>query len=153
MRSSLSWQGPALAITLAGWLPAARAQTEPDLRQQVMATERAFATTMAERQPDSFARFVADEAIFFNETDVSRGKTAVLARWARFFAGPKAPFSWSPDRVEVLASGTLALSTGLVRDAQGQPVARFNSIWRQEAPGVWRIVFDKGSPLEAGEVR
>jgi len=33
-----------------------------------------------------------------------------------------------------------------VLDAAGKPIARFNSIWRQEAPGVWRIVFDKGQP-------
>ena len=44
--------------------------------------------------------------------------------------------------------GTLALSTGPVRNPAGQPIARFNSIWRQEAPGVWRIVFDKGQPYE-----
>jgi hypothetical protein len=30
-------------------------------------------------------------------------------------------------------------------------VGRFNSIWRREAPGVWRVVFDKGSPAEAGD--
>jgi len=25
-------------------------------------------------------------------------------------------------------------------------LATFSSIWRQESPGVWRIVFDKGNP-------
>ena len=39
---------------------------------------------------------------------------------------------------------TLALSTGPVRDAYGREFATFTSIWRLEAPGVWRIVFDKG---------
>ncbi len=47
----------------------------------------------------------------------------------------------------MLDSGTLALSTGPVHDAQGKLIATFNSIWRQEAPGVWRIVFDKGSEV------
>jgi len=46
-----------------------------------------------------------------------------------------------------LDSGTLALSSGPVRDPTGKVVARFNSIWRQEPGGVWRVVFDKGSPL------
>jgi hypothetical protein len=45
----------------------------------------------------------------------------------------------------VLDSGTLALSSGPVRSPDGKVFARFNSIWRLEAPGVWRVVFDKGS--------
>jgi hypothetical protein len=48
----------------------------------------------------------------------------------------------------VLDSGTLALSTGPVRNPKGEPFARSNSIWRREAGG-WRIVFDKGQPLPA----
>jgi hypothetical protein len=47
----------------------------------------------------------------------------------------------------VLASGTLAISSGPVRDPSGKLVATFTSIWRQEAPGVWRIIFDKGNDV------
>ena len=38
-----------------------------------------------------------------------------------------------------------------MRTPEGQVVSRFNSVWRQEAPGVWRIVFDKGQPLTADD--
>ena len=34
---------------------------------------------------------------------------------------------------------------GEVYDADGNLVSVFTSIWRQEEPGVWRIVFDKGA--------
>jgi ketosteroid isomerase-like protein len=44
-----------------------------------------------------------------------------------------------------------ALERPGAHNAEGQPIARFNSVWRQEAPGVWRIVFDKGSPLTPAE--
>ena len=48
--------------------------------------------------------------------------------------------------MEVLDSGTLALSSGPVHDAGGKLVAEYNSIWRLEAQdGAWRIIFDKGS--------
>lgn len=113
---------------------------------QVLAAERAFARTMAQRDLAAFGSFVADEAIFFGGPVPLRGRQQVIDGWARHFEGPRAPFSWDPDQVEVLASGTLALSTGPVRNADGQVIARFNSIWRLEAPGVWRVVFDKGSP-------
>jgi ketosteroid isomerase-like protein len=118
-----------------------------ELTQQVDAAERAFARAMAERDHVAFSGWLADEAIFFGGGgSVLRGRAAVAAGWRAFFDGPRAPFSWAPDQVQVLADGTLALSTGPVRSADGQVVARFNSIWRQQAPGVWRVVFDKGQP-------
>ena len=117
-----------------------------DARGAVIAAERAFAKSMADRDMDAFASWLSDEAIFFTGSTPLRGKTAVLGWWSRYFASKEAPFSWDPDQVEVVASGTLALSTGLVRDPAGNVTGRFNSIWRLEAPDRWRIVFDKGSP-------
>jgi ketosteroid isomerase-like protein len=117
------------------------------LRVQVMRTEQAFARTMADRDPAAFASFLSDEAIFFAGEDPTRGAPAVAAQWRPFFDGPNPPFSWAPDRVEVLRSGALALSTGTVHDPAGKLVGRFNSIWRREASGEWKIVFDKGSPV------
>jgi heat shock protein HslJ/ketosteroid isomerase-like protein len=116
-------------------------------RDEVLAAERGFARSMAERDSAAFARHLDDEAVFFAGAGaVLRGKAAVVAGWSRFFEGPQAPFSWEPDQVEVLAGGTLALSTGPVRDPQGRVIARFNSIWRRAAEGRWLVVFDKGGP-------
>jgi ketosteroid isomerase-like protein len=112
---------------------------------QVEATERAFAKTMADRDHTAFTRFLADEAIFFGGAQPLRGKEQIAVAWKKFYAATDAPFSWEPAHVEVLDSGTLALSTGPVRDATGKCIATFNSIWRREASGDWRIVFDKGS--------
>ena len=132
-----------IAISAAG--PAV-GEPNKELARQVRATETAFAGTMASRDVGAFASFVSDEAVFFDEKDVLRGKTAVVAGWKSLFDGPKAPFSWEPERVEVLASGTLALSTGPVRDPQGRQIGTFSSIWRREHDGRWKIVFDKGCP-------
>jgi len=123
----------------------APAPSNADLARQVAATERAFARTMADRDHAAFATFVADEAVFFTGPAPLRGKAAVAAGWKRFYERPQAPFSWEPDKVEVLDSGTLAISSGPVRDPSGKLVATFTSVWRQEAPGVWRVVFDKGN--------
>ena len=121
------------------------------LQQQVFAAERAFAKSMVDRDVKAFARHVADEAVFFDGSTALRGKAQVLSRWSRLFAGQAAPFSWEPDQVEVLDSGSLALSTGNVRNPEGKVTARFNSIWRLEADGVWRVIFDKGSPASASD--
>jgi ketosteroid isomerase-like protein len=121
------------------------------LQAQVQAAEAAFARSMAQRDHAAFGGWLSDQAVFFGPSGALRGKAAVAAGWKAFFDGPQAPFSWAPETVEVLDDGTLAHSSGPVRDPDGKLVARFNSVWRQEAPGVWRIVFDKGSPLSAAE--
>lgn len=122
---------------------------EPTAKDQVWAAEVAFARTVEARDLKAFAEFISEEAVFFSGTTATHGKANVVEAWKRFFVDREAPFSWSPDQVEVLASGTLALSTGPVRDPSGKVISRFNSIWRLEA-GRWRVVFDKGSPATPG---
>ncbi len=142
-----------LALLLGSAMTSLAADASDTAKEQVFAAEQAFARSMAVRDRAAFAAHVSDEAVFFTAAEPYRGKAQVLAGWARFFEGPAAPFSWAPDRVEVLASGDLALSTGRVRDPAGKVIGRFNSIWRQEAPGRWRVVFDKGSPPEPEDLR
>jgi ketosteroid isomerase-like protein len=121
------------------------------LRRQVTEAERSFARSMAQRDHAAFTRHLSEHAVFYAPTSVLHGKAAVAAGWKPFFDGPAAPFSWEPEQVDVLADGTLAHSSGPVRDPSGRILLRFNSVWRQEAPGVWRVVFDKGSPLSEQE--
>jgi ketosteroid isomerase-like protein len=122
----------------------ARAATNQELAEQVRQSEMAFAKTMADRKFDAFGDYVSKEAIFFGGKEPRRGRDAVTTAWKRFFEGPKAPFSWEPEKVEVLDSGTLALSSGPVHDPDGKVIGMFNSIWRLEPDGKWRVVFDKG---------
>jgi ketosteroid isomerase-like protein len=101
---------------------------------------------MAQRDLAAFGSHVADEALFFGRRGPLRGKTAVVEAWKSFFEGPTAPFSWEPETAEVLDSGTLGITSGPVYDPQGKRVGTFNSIWRREADGRWRVIFDKGCP-------
>lgn len=121
------------------------AQTTAELEDQVRATERAFAKSMADRDFAAFTAHLADDAIFMGGTTL-RGRQAVADGWAELFKSPQAPFSWEPETVVVLESGTLALSSGPVRNPAGEPAGTYNSVWRREADGRWRIVFDKGCP-------
>jgi ketosteroid isomerase-like protein len=134
------------ATLLSGCTPSGRDTESAKLTQQVFETERAFARTMAARDHAAFTAFLSDEAVFFSGENPLRGKEQVAAWWKRYYEGPDAPFSWEPEKVEVLGSGTLALSTGPVHDPGGKLIGTFTSIWRQEEPGRWRIVFDRGNP-------
>jgi ketosteroid isomerase-like protein len=122
------------------------AQSNAELKEQVRNTERAFAKTMADRDYGAFVAFLSEETVFFSANGVLRGPRQVGDGWKRFYEGAKAPFSWEPEQVEVLDSGTLALSSGPVWDPGHKRIGTFSSIWRRDAGGKWKIVFDKGCP-------
>jgi ketosteroid isomerase-like protein len=82
----------------------------------------------------------------------------VTAAWSVFFTPEGPTIKWRPQIVEVLENGTLALSRGPYQtestDADGNAVqswGTFNSVWRLNEDGEWRVVFDAGSPA-AGEL-
>lgn len=120
------------------------------LEVELRDTESAFAASMAERDLDAFAGFLADEAVFFTGENALRGKRAVVDGWAPYFDG-SAPFSWRPQAVAVLESGTLGFSSGPVFDPDGARIGTFNSIWRRTMEGRWEIIFDRGCPPCPGD--
>jgi ketosteroid isomerase-like protein len=124
----------------------ASVQSREELSLQIRKAETAFAKTMAARDYATFTSFIAEDAVFIASREVFRGKAAVIRGWKSYFEGAQAPFSWEPAIVEVLDSGNLALTSGPVHDPQGRQTGTFNSIWRREADGKWKVVFDKGCP-------
>ncbi len=134
----------ALLLMFASSAIAMSVEERTQLEAEVKAAENAFAKTLADRDPKAFAKLVADDAVFFGRDNVSRGKQAVVAGWAGLFEGPKASFWWESEQAVVLESGTLAHSSGPVYSADGKRFGTFNSIWRREKDGTWKVVFDKG---------
>jgi ketosteroid isomerase-like protein len=141
--SKAALAGAVMVVTCAGF--AVGAEPLQALQAHVRDRERAFAKTMADRDHAAFATFVSEEAVFMGATPF-RGRAAVAEGWRRFFETKAAPFAWEPERVEVIDSGTLAISSGPVFDPAGQRIGTFNSTWRREADGVWRVVIDIGCP-------
>ena len=136
----------AMVLAMVTMTAAGAAPGNAELKAQVADTERAFAATMKARDLDAFLGFLSEEAVFFSGPVPLRGKQAIAAFWKKFYDKPAAPFSWEPDEVEVLASGTLAYSAGPVYDPSGKLIARFNSVWQLEK-GKWKIVFDHGGEV------
>ncbi|MDX1406232.1 MAG: nuclear transport factor 2 family protein [Woeseiaceae bacterium] len=121
--------------------------TYAESRLQVIAIEKAFAKTMSDRDHEAFSTFIAEDAVFFAGDEPLRGKQQIVSWWARYYTAQDAPFSWEPMDVEILDSGSLAHSSGPVRDPDGKVVGQFNSIWRSDSAGTWRIIYDKGSEV------
>jgi ketosteroid isomerase-like protein len=143
MNRILSVAGMSIALNISSLLGQSTPST---LTSHVFAAESSFAASMARRDLKAFAALISPEAVFFSDTAALRGKEVVVDAWRRFFVERKPPFSWRPETVEVLSSGTLALTSGPVHDPGGKLIGTFTSIWRREADGSWRIIFDKGCP-------
>ena len=133
------------ALTCLAAASAANSARTDRLAAEVRAAETAFARSMADRDLRAFESLIAHEAVFFSG-EVLRGRKAVVEGWKPFFEKPEAPFSWQPREVEVLDSGTLAISSGPVFSPDGKQTGVFNSIWRRERDGSWKVIFDKGCP-------
>ena len=147
-RFLFGWAAACLVLGAALAMPPSLASAAPrDRAEEVRASERAFAKTMADRDLKAFGSYIAVEGVFFGRNGAIRGRKAVVEAWTKFFDGPDAPFSWEPETVEVLKSGKLALSSGPVKDPKGALIGTFSTIWRLESDGKWRVVFDKGCPV------
>lgn len=112
--------------------------------REAEAAERAFAQTMADRDLQAFAGWIAEDAIFLNGRAPLLGREAIVSFWTRFFAAGPAPFAWEPDQVVAIEDGSLAWSEGPVTTSGGAVTLRFQSVWRREPDGRWRVVFDQG---------
>lgn len=134
---------PALAVLLSLASPVAGADASG--ADEVRKAEIAFARTMADRDHEAFVSFLAPDAVFLGDDGTPlRGAKAIAEGWKPRFEAETAPFSWEPQTVQVAASGTLAISTGPVRDPSGAEIGRFVSTWRREKDGSWKVVLDTG---------
>ncbi len=123
-----------------------------DLADEVRCRETGFSKSIESRDMKAFRAFLDDDARFVGGR-VTRGPDEITEGWSTYASedGPK--LKWRPQVVEVLEDGALALSRGPYRytekNEDGEEVdywGTFNSIWRLNDDGEWRVVFDAGSP-------
>ena len=122
-----------------------------DPKTDVRCQEIGFSKSVERKDIDAFRSFLDVDARFVGNSIV-RGADAISAAWEVFFSDDGPAIKWRPQFVEVLEDGMLALTRGPYRmtskDPEGNPVEHwgtFNSIWRKNSDGEWRVVFDAGS--------
>lgn len=113
----------------------------------VIAAERAFAADFpALGMAGSFQKWSRPDAVIIN-----RGRARTVTE---VFAGkpmtrqPGEPLlEWWPTFVGVALSGDLGFSTGPAAE-NGTPYGHYLTIWRRQADGSWRWVYDGGSAAD-----
>jgi len=124
-----------------------------ELDDEVRCREIRFSKSVESGNRELFASFIDADARFVSGS-VTRGPEEIATAWAVFFDPGGPSIKWRPKYVEVLEDGTLALSRGpyrlVARDEDGNETEHwgtFNSVWRLNADGQWRVVFDAGGAL------
>jgi len=126
-----------------------------DIADDVRCSEIGFSRSVETQNIALFESFIDADARFVGSS-VQRGVVEVAAAWAVFFTDDAPQMKWRPQIVEVLDDGILALSRGPYRmivtgsdGASSEHWGTFNSVWRKQDDGSWKVVFDAGN--EAAE--
>jgi len=123
-----------------------------DIADDVRCREIGFSQSVENQDIAAFRSFIDVDARFIG-SGVLRGVDQIAESWSIFFKPGLPAIKWRPQIIEVLENGRLALSRGpyisVSRNAEGDKVetwGTFNSVWRLNDDGKWRVVFDAGSP-------
>jgi len=122
-----------------------------DVADDVRCREVGFSRSVEMKDVAGFQSFIDADARFVGGT-VNRGVEDITTAWAVFFSDDAPKMKWRPQFVEVLDDARLALSRGpyrmIVQEPDGTVTERwgtFNSVWRKQDDGSWKVVFDAGN--------
>ena len=105
--------------------------------------ERAFvADAQKLGQWTAFRKYAADDAVMFVPQQVN-AHTFLKDR-----ADPPASVSWWPGKSFVSCDGSYAVNTGPWVRQWGKAVGYFTTIWKRQADGSWKWIYDGGDGLE-----
>jgi len=122
-----------------------------DVTDDVRCHEVGFSRSVETKDIAAFQAFIDADARFVSGT-VTRGIADISTAWGVFFSDNAPKMKWRPQFIEVLDDGTLALSRGpyrmIVQGPDGTVTEHwgtFNSVWRKQDDGSWKIIFDAGN--------
>lgn len=112
---------------------------------QVVATELSFARAAREKgQWTAFAEFAAKDAVMFVPQPVN------AQTWLKGRANPASAVQWEPNFVWSSCDGSLAVTKGDWKGADGS-IGNFVTVWQRQADGSYKWVMDQGGTLESDE--
>lgn len=116
--------------------------------------ELGFARSVAEHDAAAFAEHVGEHAAFGSGLpEPTRGRDAIVRRWTALIEGKQMRLRWYPTRVTIAGVSGVAWSSGPALFENPDPkaehrflIGRFHSVWHRDGDGVWRVLFDEGTP-------
>ena len=118
-------------------------------KAEIAETERKFAELAAQEGiRAAFLYFAAENAVLSRNNNIIKGKEAI-ENWFEGQPMENVQLIWSPDFVDVSASGDLGYTYGKFTfsgaDPDGNPIQSegiFHTVWKRQHDGKWRFVYD-----------
>lgn len=128
-----------------------RADKTAQWKQEIFQAEADFARMALEKGIEpAFLAFAAEDGVMMRNNQIVRGREEIRQWFANRPSDPsKIILDWKPDFVEVSASGDLGYTYGpytlTVTDSTGASQTQtgiFHTVWKRQADGAWRFVWD-----------
>jgi len=118
-------------------------------KTEILNTEVAFARLVRDKgMKAGFLAYASDDAVLNRNNHLIKGKQAMAAYFDRIKLR-NIRLDWYPDFIRVSDAGDLGYTYGrytfAATDAEGKPVTDtgiFHTVWKKEADGRWRFVWD-----------
>ena len=119
------------------------------VKQEVIQAEHDFGRAAKEKGVEAaFLEFAADNAVINRGEKIYKGKEEMKAFFSRSTL-TNVELTWEPEFVDVSTDGTLAYTYGpytfKAMDKDGNPLSAeglFHTVWKRQADGNWRFVYD-----------
>jgi len=129
---------------------ACKPDTDKDIaayKEEIVKTEKEFeAAAKEEGLASAFSRF-ADSTGVISRGELVKGKDSIRLFYEK--SRSDVHLTWSPDFVDVAASGDLGYTYGHylyeATDSTGKPIQSrgiFHTVWKRQKDGSWRFVWD-----------
>ena len=147
-------------VALAGCRPAPAPPDPAAVQASLIAADQAFASATAARGLEGWmAAFDSTGIQMEPDVPFTPGLAAIRAAMAPAFADTSWHLTWQPTMAFGSAAGDLGYTLGtwrsLRRDSTGAErisTGKYVTIWRKQADGGWKVVFDGGNPDTAPRI-
>jgi ketosteroid isomerase-like protein len=118
-------------------------------KAEIAETEGKFAELAAQEGiRTAFLYYAAEDAVLSRNNNIIKGKESIK-NWFEGQSLENVKLIWSPDFVDVSSSGDLGYTYGKFTfsgtDPDGNPLQSegiFHTVWKRQANGEWRFVWD-----------
>ena len=128
------------------------AADEVKLKETALKSLRETDQSWARSTPDleAFMSFIADDVVwFFCNRPPMTGKNEVRSHYEKVFAMPDFSLTWTPDRIDVSATGDMGYAfgswTASFLDSSGhvkEMAGPYATVWKKRSSGEWEVVLE-----------
>lgn len=147
-------------LMLAASLHSGRAATDADrLKADLVRTEAEFFQhALTHGFGEGLSAYMADDALIANSLILGREAQTAKVKAEKTQGKSRASvIRWKPLRADVSAAGDLGYTWGVAESGPGKdgpfkPYGIYVTIWKRQADGKWKFVYDAATILDAAKV-